>query len=129
MHELLPSLDVHLGGVSDVDTSRDLVNSGSDNSQEIIAKQAICNHILLGDIPELGDGLVVSDSLLDADDVCKQPLVLAWFQVVDAAEEVLVVGDGQTRYIISLGSKNLLEDLSNKEQVSCKLLEGEGFSC
>ena len=97
--ELLPGLDVHLCGVSDVDASRDLVNSGSDNSQEIIAKlsgfcQAICNHILLGDIPELGDGLVIHNGLFDADDVSKQPLVLTRFQVVHTAEEVLIVGDG-----------------------------------
>ena len=91
IHELLPGPDIHLGGVSDVDASRDLVYSCSDNCQEIISRfsgfgQAVCNHFLLGDISELGDGLVVNDGLLDADNVSKEPLILTGFQVMDTAE-------------------------------------------
>ena len=82
-----------------MDSSRDLVDPCSYNGEKIVTKfsgfsQAVSNHFFLGDVPELGDGLVVSNSLLDADDVSKQPLVLARFQVVHAAEEVLIVGDG-----------------------------------
>ena len=134
IHELLPGFDVHLCRVSDVDTSRDLIDPCSYNGEEILSKfssfsQAISDHFFLGDVPELIDGFVLSNCLFNADNVSEEPLVLTWFQVMDTAEEVLVVSDGQTRYIISLGSKNLLQDLSDKEQVSCKFLKGEGFSC
>ena len=98
MHELLPSLDVHLGGVSDVDAPRDLINSCSDNGKEIISKlsgfgQAIRNHLLLGNIPKLSNSLVISDSLFNADDVCKESLVSTRFQVMVTAEEVLVISE------------------------------------
>ena len=96
--ELLPGLDVHLCGVSDVDPSRDLVDPCSYNGEEVIPKfsgfsQAICDHFFLWDVPELGDSLVFSNCLLDADDVSKESLVLTRFQVMDAAEKVLVISD------------------------------------
>ena len=96
--ELLPGLDVHLCGVSDVDPSRDLIDPCSYNGEEIIPKfagfsQAICDHFFLWDVPELGDSLVFSNCLLDADDVSKESLVLTRFQVMDAAEKVLVISD------------------------------------
>ena len=109
-----------------MDTAGYLVNSCFDNSQEVIPKlsgfgQAVCDHILCRDIPELGDGFVINNGLFDADDVCKEPLVLARFQVVNTAEQVLVVSDGQSRYVVSFGPEHLLKDLSDKEHVPCKL--------
>ena len=117
-----------------MDTAGDLVNSCFDNCQKVISKlsgfsQAVSNHIVCGYIPKLGDGFVINNGLFDADDVSKEPLVLAGFQVVNTAEEILVVSDGQSRYFVSFGPEHLLKDLPDKEHVPCKFLKTQGFSC
>ena len=79
-----------------MDASRDLVNSCSYNLQEIISKfagfgEAVGDHLLFGDISEFGNGFVISNGLLDADDVSQESLVFTGLEVVDTTEEILVV--------------------------------------
>ena len=75
-----------------------MVDLCSYNGEEVIPKfsgfcQAVCDHFFLRNVPELSDGLVFSNCLLDADDVGKESLVLTRFQVMDTAEEVLVISE------------------------------------
>ena len=66
---------------------------------------------------------MIACCLLDADNVRQESLVLTGLQVVHTAKEILIVSDGEAWNVVCSCPKNLLQNLSDKEHVSCKFLQ------
>ena len=64
-----------------------------DGVEEVVVQQgrlfgeAVCQHLPSGDKSDLLDRMIVVNGLPDTDDVCLESVIIAGFEVVDAAPQ------------------------------------------